>query len=1058
MRPDSTSGLISWFARNPVAANLLMMVLIIVGAYSLVTIKKEAQPRMPVTNISITVPFFGAAPEEIEQGILLKLEAALKDVEGIAELNTYATEQGGSAKIRVATNDGYTVDTVMDRVEQAVSTISRFPSEAEKPIITPSSWQQAVLRIQISGDMDDRTRKQLAEEIRDELLQLPEISKANIQGVLPTEIAIEIPERQLRRYGLTLDHVAAVIRASSIDLSGGAIESGSGDIRIRTIGQAYRGEEFEKIILITQPDGTRITVGDIATVRDTFIDIPFYSMFNGKSSVMIEVFAVGNQSQLEVSRAAKEYVEKKAHGLPAGIAIDTWGDISVFIAESVDLMTRNLMAGAIMVFVVLGIFLRLKLAAWVMVGIPVSFLGTGMLMPLPGFDLTVNMMSIFGFFIVLGIVVDDAIIIGESAYTEIEKYGQSIDNVIIGVKRVAIPATFGVLTTIATFGPLVFSGGDFNAFSRVIGWVVILCLIFSIVESKLILPAHLAHMSETPPRWRITKLLSAIQQSAADGLRRLIHNRYRPLVIYAIKHRYTTVTIFVALLIIVGGMFAGGIIRYVFSPSVPDKFIRAQVELVEGVPKELGLSIAKRLSETLLEAGSSVSEKYHIANNIVGNNMAVLTPQNTVIAVAELDHGDNDDIDPEELATKWRALVGDIAGTTSMRIRSANRAGGPALSFKLSANDTLQIEQAAQALMTHLRSYDGVYEIESSQTSGPRELQLQIKHGAEAIGLTQAALATQVRQAFYGVEAQRINRDRGESRVMVRYPKSERQSVGNLEAMWIRSPSGQEIPFDQVATMIYDDAPTRIYRQDGDRVVVITANVDTLLATPASITKSVYQDFGELLQNQYPTVKLQQTGASEREQDTISEFGRNFAISLLLVYALMAIPLKSYLQPLIVMSVIPFGLIGALLGHYFLGYAVSSVSIMGLIALTGVVVNDGIILVDYVNKAVATGVSSRDAAVDAGTARFRAILLTSLTTFIGLSPMLAETSFQAALMMPMAIALAFGILFSTTMTLILIPCLYIIMDDLQSFFGINNNAVNLDVISDNVKDPVPRVK
>ena len=438
--------------------------------------------------------------------------------------------------------------------------------------------------------------------------------------------------------------------------------------------------------------------------------------------------------------------------------------------------------------------------------------------------------------------------------------------------------------------------------------------------------------------------------------------------------------------------------------------------------------------------------------------MAVLTPQNTVIAVAELDHGDNDDIDPEELATKWRALVGDIAGTTSMRIRSANRAGGPALSFKLSANDTLQIEQAAQALMTHLRSYDGVYEIESSQTSGPRELQLQIKHGAEAIGLTQAALATQVRQAFYGVEAQRINRDRGESRVMVRYPKSERQSVGNLEAMWIRSPSGQEIPFDQVATMIYDDAPTRIYRQDGDRVVVITANVDTLLATPASITKSVYQDFGELLQNQYPTVKLQQTGASEREQDTISEFGRNFAISLLLVYALMAIPLKSYLQPLIVMSVIPFGLIGALLGHYFLGYAVSSVSIMGLIALTGVVVNDGIILVDYVNKAVATGVSSRDAAVDAGTARFRAILLTSLTTFIGLSPMLAETSFQAALMMPMAIALAFGILFSTTMTLILIPCLYIIMDDLQSFFGINNNAVNLDVISDNVKDPVPRVK
>ncbi len=1045
MTPESNTGLISWFARNHVAANLLMVMLIVVGGYSLMTVKKEAQPRMPVTNISISVPFFGAAPEEIEQGILLKLEAALKDVEGIAELNTYATEQGGSARIRVATNEGYTVETVMDRVEQAVSTISRFPSEAEKPVITPSSWQHAVLRIQLSGDMNDRTRKQLAEEVRDDLQQLPEVSKVNIQGVLPTEIAIEIPERQLRRYGLTLDQVASVIRASSIDLSGGAIESGSGDIRIRTLGQAYLGEDFERITLITRPDGTRITVGDIATVRDSFIDVPFYSMFNGKPSVMVEIYAVGEQSQLDVSRAAKEYAEKKATTLPDGIEMNIWGDVAVHIAESVDLMTRNLMAGGIFVFIILGIFLRLKLAAWVMVGIPVSFLGAGMMMPLPGFDLTINMMSIFGFFIVLGIVVDDAIIIGESAYTEIEKHGHSIDNVIVGVKRVAIPATFGVLTTIATFGPMVFSGGDFNAFSRVIGLIVILCLFFSIIESKLILPAHLAHMSEKPPRGTLAKRLIGLQESTANGLRHVIQNLYRPLLIFSIKHRYTTLTVFVALLIIVGGMFAGGIIRYVFAPSVPDRFIKAEVELVEGVPKELGLSIAKRLRETLLEAGLDVSGKYGIEENIVGNNISILTPQNTIIAMAELDQGDNDDIDPEELAAAWRALVGDIAGTTSMRIRSGNRSGGPALAFKLSANDTDQIEQAATALMAHLRDYDGVYEIESSQTSGPRELQLQIKQGAEALGLTQAALATQVRQAFYGVEAQRINRDQGETRVMVRYPKNERQSVGNLEAMWIRSPSGKEVPFDQVATMLYDDAPAKIYRQDGNRVVVITANVDEAVATPAEITKSVYRDFDYILKAQFPSVKIQQTGASKREQTTISEFARNFGISLLLVYALMAIPLKSYLQPLIVMSVIPFGLIGALLGHYILGYAVSSVSIMGLIALTGVVVNDGIILVDYVNKAVAGGASRRDAAVEAGTARFRAILLTSLTTFIGLSPMLTETSFQAALMMPMAIALAFGILFATTMTLILIPCLYIIMDDLQSIFGFKDTANSREI-------------
>ncbi len=1033
--PDPNTGLISWFARNSVAANLLMMLIIIVGGWSFLTLKKEAQPRMPITNINVSVPFPGAAPEEVEQGILLKLEGALKDVEGIENLYTYANEGGGSASIRVATDDGYTVEEVMDSVEQAVSTISRFPTEAEKPTVTRSSWQQSVLRLQISGDLDERAMKALAEEVRDELLALPEVSRAAVNGVRPTEIAIEVPERQLRRYGLSLNQVANAIRSSSIDLPGGAIESDSGDIRIRTIGQAHRGDEFERIVLLTRPDGTRTTIGDIATVRDEFVDVPFYAMYNGRPSVSVEVHAVGEQSQLEVSEAARRYSIRKSAEIPEGITIDYWGDVSVFIGESLDLMIRNLMLGAVLVLIVLGLFLHMKLAAWVMVGIPVSFLGAGMLMPFPGIDLTINMMSIFGFFIVLGIVVDDAIIIGESAYSEIERSGQSVDNVIIGVKRVAIPATFGVLTTMVTFGPLIFSAGDFKAMSRVIGWVVVFCLFFSIVESKLILPAHLAHIREQPPRWFLTKAIVAIQNWSSRKLKNFISNRYRPFLNMAIEHRYTSVTTFVALLVIVCGMYMGGIIRYVFSPEIPQKYAMGQVELAEGVPLELGVSIAHQLRTTLLQAGEEIQEELGLERSIVGNNMVFLS-NDRIVANAEIQQNEANDINPKILTRRWRELMGDVAGTKSMRIQSMGRSGGgPALSFKLAARTSEQIELAAADLVEHLRGYGGVYEVESSHTTGTRELQLRIKRQAEALGLTQADLATQVRQAFYGVEAQRINRDRGEIRVMVRYPKDERRSVGNLESMWLRTAGGGEVPFEQVATMVYDEAPSGIRREDGERIIEVTANVDTAVTSPSEIMRGVHQDFRAILESDFPSVTLQLSGASQRESQSLFAFGKNFAIALFAIYALMAIPLKSYMQPLIVMSVIPFGLIGALLGHYILDYPVSSVTIMGLIALTGVVVNDGIILVDYVNKAVAGGMARATAAVEAGSARFRAILLTSLTTFVGLSPMLTETSFQAALMMPMAIALAFGILFATSMTLVLIPCLYVILDDFQSLFG-----------------------
>ena len=1033
--PDPHTGIISWFARNPVAANLLMVMIIAVGGIAFLTMTKEAQPRIPPRGINVTIPFPGAAPEEVEQAILIKLEAALKDVDGIESFDTYANEGSGSASIDVDTGSGYDIEEVMKDVEQAVAGMNRLPAEAEKPRVTANRWQQSVLRVQISGDLDERSMKALAEEVRDDLLQIPQVAKATVRGVRPTEISIEIPERQLRRYGLSLNQVSNAVRSSSTDLSGGSIESDSGDIRIRAIGQAYNGEEFEQIVLLTRPDGTRITIGDIAVVKDEFVDMPFYTLFNGRPSVSVEVDALGDQSQIEVSAAARQYIVEKQKSLPPGVTVNYWGDISVFIGESVNLMVKNLLIGSVLVFIVLGLFLRLQLAAWVMMGIPVSFLGAGMLMPLPGFDLTVNMMSIFGFFMVLGIVVDDAIIIGESAYTEVEKHGQHIDNVIIGVKRVVIPATFGVLTTIATFTPLIVSGGDFAAMQRVIGWVVVFCLIFSIVESKLILPAHLAHIKAKPPGNPVTRGIHRVQDMISAGLKSFVSNQYQPFLKRAIEHRYTTVTTFIALLIIVGGMFMGGIIRFVFSPEIPDTYAMARVELAEGMPEELGVSIAEQLRMTLVQAGDEIQEELGLEESLLGDNNTVLA-NSTIDAAVEINQPDSGDVDPKILTDRWRELMGDVAGTKSMRIRSMQRTGGgPALQFSLLGRDSAKVEAAAADLIEHLRGYTGVYEVESSHVSGTRELQLRIKPQAEALGLTQMDLASQVRQAFYGVEAQRVNRDDTEIRVMVRYPKEERISVGNLENMWFKTPAGGEVPFEQVALMVYDAAPSGIRRQNGERVVVVTAEVNTTTTAPGDVMRGVYQNFVAKLPDAHPGVNMQLSGASERQNRTLFDFGKNALIALFVIYALMAIPLKSYIQPLIVMSVIPFGLIGALLGHFILNYPVSSVTIMGLIALTGVVVNDGIILVDYVNKAVAQGRSRAEAAVEAGGARFRAILLTSTTTFMGLTPMLTETSFQAALMMPMAIALAFGILFATTMTLILIPCLYIIADDFMAMIG-----------------------
>ena len=1026
---DDPTGLIAWFARNPVAANLLMALIVVCGLLSALTIRKEAIPAIEPRIVEVGVAYPGAAPEEVEEGILRPIEEALEDVDGVVELRAMAFE--GYGEVDVETHSDADLSQVMDDVKIAVDSISIFPEEIERPIIRRELWRADVMMVQVWGAVSESTMRRLADDARDELLMIPGVASVELLGGREPEIAVEVGEADLRRYGLTLSEIAAAIRASSLDLPGGIIDTQAGDIRLRVKGQAYRAEDFERIVLRTAPDGTRITVGDVATVRDGFAETWFYAFFDGERSIGLQVFTGEDDSEIEVAARVREWVAQRQAELPDGVEIDYWGDSSYYLQDRLDMMLGNLAMGAALVFLVLGLFLRPQVAFWVIVGIPVSFLGAFALMPLPAFDISVNLMSLFAFVLVLGIVVDDAIVIGESAYAEMERSGPSRASVVRGAQRVAVPATFGVLTTVAAFLPMAMVTGAFESIAGSIGWVVILALVFSLIESKLILPAHLAHVGVRRPGdgW-----LARVQRSCSEGLARFVADRYTPFLARCVAMRWTTLSVFVGLLLVTGGLIAGGQLRYVFFPQVTEDFVHAELELTDGAPETLAVQVLDSLQSDLEDVNAELRAE-NAGRDVIRHTAVFLMGGTRGRMLVELAKSEDRDVESSEVVRRWRARVGEIAGVQKLSIfDSRHTGGGPPVAFRLYGRDVTELEAAAEELVTHLRGYDGTYEVESSLVSGNRELRLSITPEAEALGLTLGDLARQVREAFYGAEAQRIQRGTNEVKVMVRYPQAERRSVGDLERMWIRAPDGTEVPFTTVARATFDDAPARIRRIDRQRSVTISANVLEDAAEPAQIVEEVRSDFMPLLEQRFPGVDSTLTGAAEEEKETLAIIAMGAAVSLLVIYALMAIPLGSYVQPLIIMAVIPFGVIGAIFGHLAFDLPVSIISLMGCIALAGVVVNDSLIMVDFVNEAVRDGRDRATAAVEAGGRRFRAILLTSLTTFFGLVPMMLETSGAAALMRPMAVALAFGILFATVITLILIPCLYVILDDLAALF------------------------
>ncbi|ENN97643.1 MULTISPECIES: efflux RND transporter permease subunit [Pseudoalteromonas] len=1022
----SEKGLIAWFARNPVAANLIMIFILIGGLLTALTIRKQAFPQFESNWVSIQAVYPGAAPQEVEEGITIKIEENLEGTEGIKRLITYSNR--GYAQAWVEIEEKYDLQEALDEIKAQVDSINTFPAGMERPVIQREKFQQEVMILALYGDMSYYQLKELGNDIKDELLALPGVNLVDFYSGLDYEIGIEISPDKLREYGLTFRDVSSAVQNFSTNMSAGQIRSDTGYISMRVEKQAYRGGEFAKLPLITLADGAQINLGDVATINDGFEEGLLYSKYNGKNSLTFEVDASKDQDITDVAKILKGYMAETQSKLPQGVKLSPIVDLTYYLEGRLDMMIDNMVWGGILVMIVLALFLPLRLAFWVMMGLPVSFLGAFLFMPIGFLDITINMVSLFAFIIVLGIVVDDAIVVGESASAEIEKHGHSLDNVIRGVKRVAMPATFGVLTTIAAFLPQAMASGPGAAFSKAIGVVIILCLIFSLIESKLILPAHIAAMNPRKPNPK--NPLHKLRNVVDSGLKHFVQNYYTPFIGHCIHYRYTVIIGFLCILIVSAGMFAGGLVKFVPNPKIPHDFPRITLEMNLASSEQATLETARKIEDVLLKVDKELEEQY--GQSMIRDLSVSLRGRTQANIMAILVEPHLRPIDTFALSTLWREQMPPLPGVKTLNIQDNIFSGGRDdgdVSFRLQGKDADELKEVAGKLKAKLQSMEGVGDVNDSLQSATDEVQLDLKPLAYSMGLTLADVASQVSFSYYGLEAQRILREGEEIKVMIRYPESERNSISNIQNARIITPTGAEVPLSEVAEVRLVDGVNRIRRENSNRTVNVWAAVNTDQVEPFAIAQEIRDTYLPSLLKSYPGVKSNVAGRVQEEMDSADEQLRDFAISLMIIFALLAIPLRSYSQPLIIMSVIPFGVVGAMFGHVILGMTMSGLSMFGIIAVAGIVVNDSLVMVDFVNKARAEGMAVKQAVMQAGAKRFRAILLTSITTFIGVMPIIMETSLQAKIVIPMAVSLAFGVLFATVITLILIPCQYVALED-----------------------------
>ncbi len=1052
---------IAWFAGNRVAANLMMMFIVVAGIASLGSIDQKTFPDIEVDIIQIVVPYLGAAPEEVEEGVCIRIEEEIHGIEGIDRINSNANEGACGVIVELVANTS--TDRALSEIKNAVDGITTFPEQTEKPIVSHYTIKRNALKLALSGDVGERALRLWGERIRDEIAALPGVTQVELQGARDYEISIEVPEVSLRRHGITFDQVVRAVRRSSIDLPGGSLRTTGGEILLRAKGQAYTGSEFERIVVLTRSDGTRLLLGDIATVNDGFEQDERRATFDGQHSVMIQVLRVGDQRILELTDTVMRHLEGLRPRLPDGLTLTVWQNDSRFLRDRLNILLKNGFSGFLLVLTVLTLFLRLRLAFWVALGVPVSMMGALWMFPVVG--QSIDVLSLFAFILVLGLLVDDAIVIGENVHTHQERSEAPLTAAIAGTQEVAIPVIFGILTTVAAFLPLIVAEGVMGDFFGTIGTVVIICLFFSLIESQLILPAHLGHSARKPVRklrqpHRWQQRLGQFQNTMASSLTRLAHEGYRPLLERALAWRYSVLAFALALLIITTTTVSAGYLRFTFMPEIESDFIDASLSMPPGTPLEVteaAVAVLERSAAALraeLDAevradnGDSVIE--HLLTTIGEPSQAGSGPRPGVdsnpsgphlggVAI-ELVGSDHRSITATEVVDRWRRLTPPIPGVEELIFNAKYLDAGDPIYVQLSSPDIEQLRRAADQLKARVAQYAGVYDVTDSWQDGKQELRLSIRPEAEPLGLALEDLALQVRHAFYGAEAQRIQRGRDDIRVMVRYPEQRRRSLDDLEELRIRTPDGGEVPFYAVAQATRGRGYSTIRRADRQRVIGVIADVDAERANANQISQDLAERVLPRMQADFPGLDFSFEGEQSEYQETATGLVRDFGLALFLIYFLLAVPLRSYTQPLIIMAVIPFGLVGAIVGHLLLGVGFSMMSVFGVVALAGVVVNSSLVLVHYINRRRSDGAALRLAVSEAGVARFRPIVLTSLTTAASLTPLLLERSMGAQFLIPMAISLAFGVVFATTISLFLVPCSYVILDDLSKLLTIRRRS------------------
>ena len=1064
---------IHWFSKNHVTANFVMLLILLAGFTTWFKLKKEVFPNISLDAVVIQVPFPNATPEEVEDGILLPLEDAIADVDGVKRVTSTAAESMGACTVEV--ENGYNVRDVMSDLKTKVDAITSFPDKAEKAILEELRLDMQVMSVAVSADVDEKTLREIGEIVRDGLLDYqvgpppegvagtkekmmrmlrgtPKITKATLTAVRPYEISIEVSEDTLRSHQLTLQQVADAVRRTSLDLPSGSIRTSAGEVVIRAKGKRYTSKEFEDIVVTTKPDGSQLLLREIATVIDGFEDVDISSRFDGRRTVLVNVFRTGEQDTLLIAEGVRDYIENIAPSeLPEGVKLELWNDASKLLDGRLSLLIRNGSTGLLLVFIVLALFLRPSLAFLVALGIPVSFAGGIWLMPELG--VSINMISLFAFILVLGIVVDDAIIVGENVYSRIQKGEHPREASWKGTHEVGTVVVFGILTTMAAFTPMLGLSGLSGKIWPNIPMVVIPVLLFSLLQSKLVLPAHLALLkphSATPSG----NIIFRIQRRIASGLERFIEQVYRPLLMRCLRHRYTVWSVFIALLMLVAGLVAGKWVPFEFMPKVEGDAVTAKLEMPQGVPFSTTEAEIQRIEKAAQTVGARHQDIHgnpvsvHIlatsgtqpfqtgfggSNVPIGSNVGEVT--------VELSAAADRSLTADQFITEWRKEIGLIPGVVELSFRQETGAGGNAIDIEISGRDLATLEEASLYITSELAGYTGVIDIASNNRKGKRELVYEdLTPAGEAMGFSLQSISMQIRQSFYGEEVQRIQRGRDELKVMVRYPVEERRSLENLEDVRLRTMNGDEVPLGQVASARPARGPASINRVDRKRAIKISADVDRARGNANEIVDRFNSEVLEGLSIKFPGVSWDYLGEQKDQKDSMTEMSQKFIFALLGIYILMAIPLKSYIQPIIVMTVIPFGIVGAVAGHIIMGLELSIMSMCGIIALSGVVVNDSLVLVEYVNRHRKEGGSLIEAVRNAGAARFRPILLTSLTTFAGLMPMLVETDMQARFLIPMAVSLGFGILFATFITLLLVPSVYMMLEDVKGLFGKKGKA------------------